>query len=106
MPSQSQTKTKCLNCPKDVPCKCFSVQTDLSEVYFCSKECYHESNKLYSWDADHGPYDGHYFWCELGGEFEKKWKQAVDAMGVWQRTSSKQSQMIHQLRAEIKGLRK
>ena len=67
----------CLNCPKPIQCRCLAFETDRGCYYFCSLDCYNKFNAKGEVDFDYefGEYEGHYFFCELGGHFEEKWKE-------------------------------
>lgn len=67
----------CLNCKKPVACLCIELDTDNGCYYFCTLKCYEELNSQQEldWDQEVGEYEGHYFSCELGGNFEKKWHE-------------------------------
>ena len=67
----------CLNCPKPIKCTCLEFDTDRGCHYFCSLKCYEKFNRKHNIDLDleFGQYEGHYYFCELGGSSEEKWKE-------------------------------
>lgn len=67
----------CLKCGKPIRCRCLELDTDQGCYYFCSVECYKEWNDKQDmdWDCEFGEYEGHYYFCELGGHFKEKWKE-------------------------------
>ena len=90
----------CLNCPKPIQCKCLEFDTDRGSYFFCSLKCYERFNVKQDMDLDleFGEYGGHYFWCELGGHFEEKWKELL-------KDRNNYKELYEQFHAEWKALK-
>jgi len=76
---------KCFVCEKECPCDCLEIDTDYGCIYFCSMKCYRKSNSECDWDAEFGEFKGHYYNCELGGDFKKKWKKALKEEALYRK---------------------
>lgn len=75
---------KCIVCKKKCSCTCLEIDADeMGCIWFCSMKCYDKSNKELSWDMDFGSYKGHYYFCEEGGMFKEKWKEAVKEANMY-----------------------
>ena len=76
-------KIECFVCGKPCLCECISGEVENKTINFCSLECYNKSTEDMYWEFELGEYAGHFAWCHIGGEFEKKHKELVKGLNFW-----------------------